>query len=134
MADQTRAPTINLGREVELQEPRDLCRWALSRNEGDAELRSHVGDLAYGAAALRMCWPDKVAWPVLQRPRAWVVGQSVAAYGEAVWEGLRTGTRGTVPFTDLRDACYAALAFALRGVLLQSEVDAARDFSAGQEE
>jgi len=134
VADETRAPTINLGREVELQEPRDLFAWALSRNEAESKRQGMPGDLAYGAAALRMCWPEKVAWPVLQRPRPWAIGQSVAAYGDDVWEGLRKGTRGTVPFTELRDACYAALAFALRGVLLQSEVDAARDFSAGQEE
>jgi hypothetical protein len=134
VADQTRAPTINLGREVELQEPPSLFALAVSRTPGEQAAQGMAGDLAHGAAALRMCWPDKAAWPVLQRPRAWRIGQPVAEYGAEAWEGLRAGTRDTVAFGDLRDACYRALAFSLGSLLTQAEVDAARDFSEGQEE
>lgn len=134
MADQTRAPTINLGREVELRPPPSLFALAASRTPGEAKAQGMPGDLAYGAAALRMCWPDDAAWPVLHRPRPWRVGQSVADYGAEVWEELRTGLRDRVPFGELRDACYAALAYGLGTLLTQAEVDAARDFSEGQEE
>jgi len=134
VADETRAPTINLGREVVLIEPPSLFALAASRTEGEKKAQGMSGDLAYGAAALRMCWPDKVAWPVLHRPRPWRIGQSVADYGNAIWEELRKGLRETVSFQDQRDACYEALVYALGSLLTQAEVDAARDFSEAQEE
>lgn len=129
--------TITLGElSVQLVEPPSLMSMALlkmPRNE-DADSEDVALYLAFGAAAMRMCWPKGVAWPARPRPPAWVPGVRLGRYGFDVWEGLRAATKGQVDMQDLQAAVYAALNWAISCGYTSEELQAARDFSEGQGE
>ena len=127
-------PTVDLGRPVTLVEPPSLFSFAVGRTEDQIDAQGFAGTLAYGAAALRACWPEKATWPVKVRLRMWAPGQDVARYGAEVWEALRSGTKGQVPFRTLRDAVIAALTYSVGCALTESEVAEAQGFSEGQQE
>ena len=130
-------PTIIIGElSVQLIEPPSLMSMALSRRRvtDDPDGEDFAIDLAFGAAALRMCWPRGIAWPATPRPAAWVPGVRMGRYGFDVWEGLRKATRGTVGLRDLQRAVLESLTWALSSGYTSEELQAARDFSEGQEE
>jgi hypothetical protein len=90
--------------------------------------------LAYGAAALFMCWPEKVTWAAKPRPKAWYPGVDVLRYGGVVYENLRQATKGEVSVYDLNGACHEAEAWAYRSGMTQAELDEAKRFLADEEE
>lgn len=129
--------TITLGElSVQLVEPPSLMSMALMRTRPseDPDSEDLAIDLAFGAAAMRMCWPKGVAWPARPRPPAWVPGVRLGRYGYDVWEGLRKATKGQVPMVDLQRAVYGALHWAMSCGYTSEELQAARDFSEGQGE
>lgn len=107
-----------------LIEPSPIAALALARDSDDAAV-----NVALAAAALRMCWPSGVAWPVRPLPREWRPGQDIVRYGAGVYDALRAGTKGVVPFADLLAVLREAHAWAGGSLLTQAEVDAAADFS-----
>lgn len=128
-------PTIKLGDlTCELVEPPSLFALACSRPKSQREVGGRAEDLAYGAAALRMCWPPKRAWPAKVRPRDWRTGLPMGQYGADIWEDLRRATKGSVPFSELQNVCLEALGWALTSALTDAEVREAEGFSEGQEE
>lgn len=137
MSDPSTPPTIIIGElSVQLIEPPSLMSMALGRrrNMDDPDGEDFAMDLAFGAAALRMCWPRQVAWPATPRPAAWVPGVRMARYGYDVWEGLRKATKATVPRLDLNRAVLTAYGWALTCVYDADELQGMRDFSEGQGE
>ncbi len=120
--------------EVQLVEPTSLFAFSVGVTKAQAKASALACTFAHGSAALRMCWPDDKTWPVKIRPRAWEPGQAVLAYGAEIWEALRQGTKGRVPYAILRDAVFDAHNYALGAALLESEIQASLDFSEGQEE
>ena len=127
-------PVITLGPQpVTLVEPPSLFALACARSEAQIDLGGLAETLSYGAAALRMCWPADKAWPVRVRPMEWRPGLAVTAYGAAIWEDLRAGTKGTHSISILRAAVLAAHNFAVFSALTEAEVREAQGFSTGQE-
>ena len=137
MSDPSTPPTIIIGElSVQLIEPPSLMSMALNRrrNMDDPQGEDAAMDLAFGAAALRMCWPRQVAWPATPRPAAWVPGVRLARYGYDVWEGLRKATKGTVPSVDMQRAVMDAYIWAIGCGYTADELQGMRDFSEGQGE
>ena len=135
MSDPSTPTTVTIGKlTVELVDPPSLFALAACRTAAEHEGGGLSSDLAYGAAALRMCWPPKKAWPCKPRPQPWEVGRKVGPYGSDIWEALRAATKGTVAFRDLQTACIAALVFAVGSAMHEADIQAAVDFSEGQEE
>ena len=137
MSDPSIPPTIIIGElSVQLIEPPSLMSMALNRrrNMDDPDGEDFAIDLAFGAAALRMCWPRQVAWPATPRPAAWVPGVRMGRYGFDVWEGLRKATRGTIPIEAMQSAVIEAYSWAVTCGYTADELQGMRDFSEGQEE
>ena len=121
----TQPPTVTIGARVgvELVRPRPIEQQALYLPpEG-----STAQWVAHCAAALRMSWPEGVAWPILQRPPSWRLRDRVDEYGGAIYDVL---IRAGIPEADVVNAGKAALSYAL-GVepVAQADVDAAKGFS-----
>ena len=122
-------PVVTLGDdEVELVEPPSLFALAAGRTKAQAERGGYAETLAYGAAALRMCWPPKRTWPARPRPREWRPGVPSGEYGAEIWEGLRAATRGRVSVHQLQAMALRALTFAVRSGMTEEEVSQAEDF------
>lgn len=131
----TGPPLVRLGAlTVQLVDPPSLLALSLGRTKEEVDAGGLAVTLALGAAALRGCWPESVSWPVKPRPRPWAIGQRPAVYGSEVWEALRAGTKGRVPFPELQAACIAAHNYAVGSALTEQEVATIADFSAGQGE
>ena len=124
------APTVQIGTvEATLVEPPALFTMTGYRRGPDGEI-DPATVLAYGAAALRMCWPEKVTWPCKPRPREWYPGVDVIRYGGQVYDGLRRATRGKVSIYRLHEALQEAEAWAIRSGLTEAELEEARRFLA----
>ena len=121
----TPPPTVTIGARVDvaLTRPRPIEQQALYLPP-DA---STAQWLAHGVAAVRMCWPDGVAWPLLQRPPSWRLRDRVDEYGGTIYDAL---IRGGVSEAQVATAAAAALRYALGlDAVTQPDVDAARGFS-----
>ncbi len=129
-------PVVELDRHgpVTLVEPPSLLSLAVGRTGDEAAAEGYAELLCRGAASLRGCWPPKRSWPVKPPPRAWRPGVPILVYGADVWEDLRKGTRGSVPFRQLSDAVIAAYNYATLAMLTEEEVQSAVGFSEGPEE
>ena len=118
-------PTVTIGPRVDvpLVQPRPIETQALHLPAGSPMVQW----VAHCAAALRMCWPDGAAWPLLARPPRWTLSRPVADFGAEVYDAL---IRGGVDEAEVIAAGSTALRFAL-GLpqVTQSEVKAAEGFS-----
>ena len=122
------APTVTIGTEtVTLCKPGTTGAIALARSDEDRKTDGHEIGIIYGAAALRMCWPEDAAWPVLMRPLKWRPGVPMAVYGAEVLDGLGNGD---IDVVGMLPALQVAYDWAITSRLLQAEVRAAEDFSA----
>jgi len=136
MSNPSTPPTINLsGHPVTLEPPPSLFAWAANRTEGQHEVGGLAQDLAFGAAAMRACWPDKATWPAAHRPRDWQPGVDMNRYGFEIFEELCGAAKGRkIPLLDVRNGCIKALNWTVASLLSEEEVQIAADFSEGQEE
>ena len=102
--------------------PSPIAALALARDSDDAAV-----NVALAAAALRMCWPEDVAWPAKKRPRLWVIGTPLARYGHPIFDALCQvdGVRAT----GVVSAGIEAYNWAVINGLSEGEVKAAEDFS-----
>ena len=127
------APVVTFdGRAETLIAPSHMFALAMARSEADVDAGGMAATYAYGAAALRMCWPESRAWPTRNRPREWRVGTRVVDYGAAIYETLRTETQGQTSLADLCEALIRAHNWAQSCLLSAEEVAAAVDFSGDQ--
>ena len=133
-SDPSTAPTITLGpKPVALVECPALFSIAVYRDEKQRERGGIAEAIAYGAAALRMCWPPNAAWPTKPRPPEWRPGIHLGEYGMGIFEALRSATKGRVDSAALQVACIEAAVWAMSCGMTESEVKEAEDFSEGQE-
>lgn len=122
------APTVTIGSTTAtLVRPGTTAALSLCRSEDDRATDGHEVGKCLGAAALAMCWPADLAWPVPARPMPWRVGMKVERYGEAVLDGLAE----RYPVLDLLPHFAVAYDWAITSrVLRTDEVSAAEGFSA----
>lgn len=135
----TPPPTVTLGARVDipLARPRPIEQQALYL---PPDFSTAIG-VAHGIAALRMCWPPDVAWPILQRPPSWRLRDRIEEYGAAIYDAL---VRAGVDEGQVVKASTVALRYALGlpqeadvkagaadepDLITQSDVDAAQGFS-----
>jgi hypothetical protein len=97
----------------------------------DPRMADPAFGLALGAAALRACWPDEVAWPARRRPRPLKLGQDVGEYGRAVLDELYPAAG--MPLGELAAVLHQARAWAVSSSITEAEVQNAADFSDGPE-
>ena len=131
------APTVTLSTApgaapVTLVEPPMLFTMTGYKRDADGQADA-AAMLAYGAAALRMCWPDNAAWPTKPRPREWYPGVDVIRYGGEVYQALRSATRGSISVFALHDALREAEAWAIRSALTADELEESKRFLAEAE-
>ena len=119
--------TITLGgHTADLVQAGYMARLALS------DLLSECQDFhtraAVGAAALRICWPEDVAWPGTRRPVTWTIRTHILDYGAECYESL-----GGLPEADLFPALFDGLTFALGASMSEEAVRSAEGFSGAPE-
>lgn len=120
------APTLTIRQyPATLVRPSGLAALALCRSEDQLASDGHEVGVALGAAALRICWPEDVAWPCA-RPVPWMVGMRMDRYGSDVFNGLVDAGIDTL---DLMKLCQKAYAWAVSSRISGSEVKEAADFS-----
>ena len=127
------APVVVLaGVRAELQAPSPLLALALNRSKEEIEAMEMAELWALASIALLECWPLTSAWPILNRPRRWRIGENVAERGREVFDGLVSS--GTVPTSALLGRpgepgiLASASAWATSCFLAKWEIDGARDF------
>jgi len=122
------APTVTIGTATAtLVRAPMLAALAVNIDPNGPHAEDSGVRLAMGAAALRICWPDGVAWPVRPRPRAWKLGTDTMGWASEAFEGLYAGAG--VPLKDLAQVLEEARAWAAASALSESEVKTAEDFS-----
>jgi len=122
------APTVTIGAvEATLERGTMLAAISLNIDPDGPHARDSAVALAMGAAALRICWPESVAWPTRKRPRAWQLGASMMDYGAPIFEDLYAGV--DMDFAALIQGLTTAREWAAASVVRESEVKAAEDFS-----
>lgn len=127
------APSVTLGDlTVTLVEPPALFAMTGPKRDANGEADTAAA-LAFGAAALRMCWPAKTTWPAKPRPQEWYPGVDVVRYGGEVYEGLRKATRGRVSVYDLHRVLREAEAWSIRSGFTHAELEEAKRFLAEAE-
>lgn len=115
------SPEITLGRvTTRLVQPSALAAVHLARPPESDGLY-----LAFGALALRECWPEDVAWPILARPRKWEPGQSQGRRGQEIFDALAS----EAPLQAVIAACRAAYQYAVSTLISEAEVREAEGFS-----
>ena len=135
----TQPPTVTIGARVgvTLVRPRPIEQQALYL---PPDFSTAVG-VAHGMAALRMCWPPGVAWPIIQRPPSWRLRDRIEEYGATVYDAL---VNAGIEEEQVVKAATVALRFALGlpqeaeikagaadepEAVTQADVDAAKGFS-----
>jgi len=126
------APVIVLaGVRAELQAPSPLLALALVRSKEQEAAMENAEKWAIASLALLECWPLAAAWPVLNRPRRWRVGERVAERGREVFDGL---LESGVPLPallgplDEDGILQVAASWATSRILSPVEVAGAKDF------
>jgi hypothetical protein len=121
------APTLTLGKATEtLTACSPFAAFALiPLPTDDSENR-----LARMFAALGMTWPTVGAWPAKTRPKPWKPGDSVVAYGAAVFDAL---SRAGIPNGPIITAAGEAYQWAMSILPTDEEVGAAVGFTAAPE-
>ena len=126
------APTIKIGHvEATLARVGISTTLALHIDSDDPRAADVGVRMALGAAALRMCWPEDVAWPARRRPRPLDPGGAVIAYGQKVLDDLYPASG--MKLGDLAGELQKAREWVQTAGLSEADVQAARDFSEAPE-
>lgn len=125
-------PTITLDKcSATLEPPGALLAVALCISPEMVESLDNAEIIAIQAAALRMCWPDKRAWPTTPSaipPTKWTMKghKRLAEWGHEVFDQLH---RAGIPVRTIMRAGSEAHAYATSTILTEDEVREAQGFS-----
>jgi hypothetical protein len=109
-----------------------LAALAINIDPNGTDAGNSAVRLAMGAAALRICWPEGVAWPVRPRPRNWDLGTDLKPWAAEVFETLYA--KSGEPLAQLAATLEVARGWAAASALTEREVKAAEDFSDAPED
>ena len=116
------APTVTVGKVTTELRPVPMLAALTLAEDGPPSLA-----FALGAAALRLAWPDNVAWPARPTPRPWTVRTNSAEWGAAIFDVLYRETG--MKLVDLAAVLMKAREWAAMSSISEAEVKAAEDFS-----
>lgn len=127
------APTVTVGSATAtLVRAPMLGALAINIDPNGTDASNSAVRLAMGAAALRICWPEGVAWPVRPRPRNWDLGTDLKPWAAEVFEALYA--KSDVPLSELAQTLEVARGWAAASALTEREVERAEDFSDAHED
>jgi hypothetical protein len=116
------APTVTVGTITATLQPVPMLAALTLTEDGPISLA-----FALGAAALRMAWPESVAWPAKRRPRPWTVRTNTADWGAEAFDALYR--ESGMKLVDLAAILNKAREWAAMSAVSEAEVQAAEDFS-----